>query len=502
MNGGNEKVTEMIMRGNAMMIEANKASIQLDSGFALTSIQAGLDELVPTVWLMYQTGNRIFQNPMAEGTGTTWKVMISIGAPQLGYVADGKRAAVLAPETFDRTSSFATTGMESNITWDAQKEADTSVFRAPGYDSTGMLNAHLGEQYLLLHERICMWANGDLPTGAASVGSGLAAAGGDLTAATYWLRVVPLTKDGTDLASVTNGLVQTVLVEPPAGGNYTLNGGTGLPGVAMGAGVAAALDDKITWAVDDNKSAVGYAWFVGVGGAAPADGIMYLQAITEVNTWTQETHVTTTDTISDYDFGTDRSAEPLATNGIYYQNFVQPVSGTGYYLSMDGLPLTIDAVGRISQWDVALTQLFDTYKIIPDEIIIAVDVHSAISGSVFVQEKSKFRLEFTTADMNTGLVAGSFLFGYRHPRTGTIIPIIADPNSPAGITHFAKWRHAVPNTITSYTVDYLAFGGATRIDWVETTRESQYGIYSRGTYRAKAPPFFGMIRNSKGIVEV
>jgi hypothetical protein len=496
-------IAAMIEKSVIEMRNTQKAAVSLGS-FNLESIEAGLRELQQIEHLLYTQDNRIFRNPSAIGSAVNWKVVTSInGGPLvMGYCPDGERAQQFTPVTANRTANFCTLGMEVAATWDAIAESN-AVFTGTGIDLVGYLNAHLAAQYQARSETWLMYMNKDTALGAAAVASGVASASTNaLPAGTYWLRVIPLTKDGYDLGSVANGLVETVTVTPPNGGSYTINGGAGLPGAAMAAGVVAALDDKINWSVADIPGAIGYAWFVGVNATAPADSAMYLQAITTVNAWEQTEQISTTQTL-DGKFAVDRSQVDTASNGIFYQNHVLP-NGNGYYLSMDGAPLTIDPVGRIVQWDLALRYMFENYGIIPNEIIVATDVHADLSSSAFVEDKSKFRIETTQGDMNSGLVLGSFIVGYRHPSTQVVLPIIADFNSPAGVTHIPTWRHPAAGTVGSigdYTVDYLVHGGLMKIDWGAQSRRDEFGVYARGTYRSFFPSAFAWICNSDGVTE-
>lgn len=405
-------------------------------------------------------------------TMTHWKTVTSVDQFNVSMgVAEGQRTGSITPLVNVKSRAYATLGKETNYTFEAEEAAE-GFDNVPTKSTSQLLSAfRIGES------KVAAYGNASYPLGTPSAPTGsVGAAAGTLPAATYVLRVVALTYDGYQQATVAGGVATTSTRQNNDGSSTTVAGGSSIASAAS-AGVVLAATGSVSGVVTAIPNAYAYAWYIGTSAANAV-----LAAITYGNSVTITAPAVGTQTAAS--ITADNSVNPLIYDGLATQ-FMDPASGA-YYQSLDGSALTSDGAGGIEQFSQGFQYMWDNFKIGPSHILCGGLVRRAINKAVFGSTGPVYRIDLGNQGGDT--VAGQEATFILNPITGQKVKIMVDPWAPGnfavGLTQ--KLPYQVPDVPVPFKIE-ARMRDYYQIAWPVTTRNKYFGIYYSGVMKVHAP---------------
>lgn len=474
------------------------ATITTGTGLNAYDLEAPAKNLYPVLTPLRNRIPRVTKSSEA-GTAANWKEVTSIAGnsslPAMPWVPEGQRAARMQVQVTDRSASYITLGLETDVTMEAQSAG------AGMEDARAMAGTRLLQQTMILEEYALLGGNRDVQLGTPVTPTlSASGSGATLAAATYLVTVFALTLEGYLQASISGGIKRQATITGQDQKTYTLNGGSSIGSSA--ASQAVTLGQTLFANTTAIKGAVAYAWFVGTSGN------QRLEAITTINSVAFSAALLGTgQTLASIsDAATDRSSNSsLAFNGLMYAAFN---SSLAYYKALatgtpgSGTPLTSSGRGSVVEIDTALKAFWDNYRLSPEEIYVNSQELMNITTKSLVGASAapmvRFNLDANQKDPT--FVAGQVVGFYFNPFSlngNQIIPIRLHPSMPAGTIFF--WAQNLPAQYESANVPQVAQVQCRRdyyqIDWQPVTRANETGVYAEEVLKVYAPFALGVITN-------
>lgn len=474
------------------------ATVTTSTGLTAYDLEVPAKNLYP---VLTPIRNRIPRVTKSSGAGTAanWKEVTSIAGgsslPAMAWVAEGQRAGRMSLVTADRSASYVTLGIETDVTFEAQSAG------AGFEDARAMAGTRLLQQMMILEEYAIFGGNRDVALGTPVTPTvSNASSGGSIAAASYNVYVVALTYEGYLMATVADGVKRQVTITGQDSKTFTLNGGSSkvsAAGTTTTTGAASTISAYTT----PIKGAFAYAWYVGTAAAEK------LEAITTVAHVKLTALAGTGAAFSGISDGTtDRSNNSSrAYNGLLY---AAANSSLAYYRALangtpgTGTPLTASGRGSVVEIDTALKSFWDNYRLSPEEIYVNAQELLNITTKVLTGASSapliRFNLDANSKDPS--FVAGQVVGFYFNPFSlngNQIIPIRLHPSIPAGSIFF--WAQNLPAQYESANVPQVAQVQCRRdyyqIDWAPITRANETGVYCESALKVYAPFALGLLTN-------
>ena len=470
------------------------ATVTTGNGLVAYNLEAPAKNLYP---VLTPLRNRIPRKGGGTGTAVNWKQVSAIGGnsalPAMGWVAEGQRAARMSMTTADKSASYRSLGLETDVTFEAQSAAK-------GFEdvlaSAGM---RLLQQTMILEELAILGGNASVDLGTPTTPTAAVSAGGAVTAGTYKIYVIALTLEGYLMASVTSGVLRSATITGMDGKTFTLNGGS-----SKASAVATAVTETTNLTISAStpviRGAVAYAWYVGLAGAEK------LEAITTINSVKLTALTGTGQAFSAVtDGATDRSKNASnAFDGLLYSGFN---SNLAYYQSMatgtagTGTGLTASGNGSIAEIDAMLESMWNNYRLSIDELYVnAQELKNIVPKVLGTTNAPLVRFNLDVNQQNPVMVAGQTVGFYFNPYSvngGQIIPIKIHPNLVPGVMF--GWTQNLPAQYQSANVPQVAEMDVRRdyyqIPWPIITRANETGVYVEETLKMYAPFAMGIIAN-------
>lgn len=452
--------------------------------------------------------NRIPRETKSSGAGTAahWKEVSAIkggsALPFMGWVPEGRRAPRMEITTADRSASYVTFGLESDVTFEAQSAA------AGFEDELAASGIRLLQQTMIIEENALLGANCNVALGTTATPT-LSASGSNATlpAATYSVRAFALTHEGYLMASITGGIKRLEAVTSMDNrGTYNLCGGSSAAGAA--ATQAVTLGQTLFASIPAIKGAVAYAWYVGTAGNEKLEAITTINsaAFSEPLLGTGQPLSDITDPTVDRSFndGSSNGSQAAAFNGLLYAAWKSPLA---YYKVMPtgtagtGTTLTASGRGTVTEIDEVLRSYWDLYKISPDEIYVSAQELTTIYKLCFVNGSNPFiRFNINPGQSVSEFTAGAIIGTYVNPYSldgGQSIPIRLHPNMAPGTILF--WCQDLPAHYQSANVPQVAKVQCRRdyyqIPWPIIARTNETGVYVEEVLKVYAPFALATITN-------
>lgn len=471
-------------------------TVTLASGLVAYDLEAPSKNLYP---VLTPIRNRIPRSTRGSGAGDAvhWKAVNSIsagGIVSMPWVPEGQRAARMSISTEDKSASYRTIGIETDVTFEAQSAG------AGFEDVMATAGMRLLQQAMMLEEYAILGANMSVSLGKPGTITTAAVTDADseLENATYLVSVVPLTLEGY-LAASLSGIVQAASITGMDAKTFELNGGSGIVSDAASQATG-ATGKSVSAYITAIKGAVAYAWYFGKSGAQK------LEKITTINSAYFDTVLGTGQALSDLTGAVDYSKNAsYAFDGLLYSAFN---SSLAYYVALatgtagTGTPLASSGRGSITQIDTMLEAFWNNYKLSPDELYVnAQELNNIITKVLYNSSTAPLvRFNLDVNEQNPTMVAGQTVGYYFNPFTvngGQIIPIRLHPNLPPG-TIFA-WCQNLPAYYQSANVPQVAEVQCRRdyyqIPWPLHTRANETGVYAEEVLKVYAPFALGVISN-------
>jgi hypothetical protein len=502
MNAQTTQETLALLKAAQGTPDAALAKAWTQSGSATTGITA-YDLEAPSKKLYPVITPLRNEIPRVSGKGgiqANWRAVTGVNTTNvLLGVSQGNRGAVMSTSVVDYNAAYKGLGLEDSVTFEAD-------YAAEGFEDVkalaveGLLRSMMiGEEKVILGGNTSM-ALGNTPTPTLSSAN----TGGSLLAATgYGVGCVALGFDGYMLAAVTTGIVQTISRTNADGTIDVVNGGSARPSAQANVVTAASANvSTISASVTAVAGAVAYAWFWGANA-----GNLTLGAITTINSvliTAAATGVTVAPGIANFQAlaATDVSRNSLVFDGLLTfasqsaLGSYQKVQGTG--TPGTGTPLTADGLGGIVEIDTALKSFWDNYRLSPSTLWVNAQEMTAISRAtanastggaqriVFASEPGK-----VTAG---AVIVRSYLNKYSMDGN-TELQIRLHPNMPPGTMLFQTAKLPYPLSNVNNILQMRMRRDYYQIEWPQTTRKYQYGVYEDGVLQNYFPPSQGVITN-------
>lgn len=470
-------------------------TVTLASGLVAYDLQAPAKNLYP---VLTPIRNRIPRRVRGMGAGDAahWKEVSAItgsGVASMGWVPEGQRSARMSITTADLSATYRTMGEETDVTFEAQSAG------AGFEDVLATAGMRLLQQTMIKEEYGILGGNASVDLGTPTAPTVTPeATGGSIAAGTYNVAVVALTFEGYLVATVANGVVQTQAITGQDGKSYTLNGGSSQKSSTTSTGALSGSTNVIKASTPVVRGAVAYAWYVGTAGNEK------LEAITTVNSVSLTSLAGTGQALTAVTADRSKNATH-AYDGLLYKVYAS--GSQGYYASMatgtlgTGTGLTASGRGTITEIDTMLLNLWDNYRISPEEIYVSGQEMKNIIAKTFTDGTNPLvRFNLDVANQDPRYVAGQIVGWYFNPFTmggGQAVPIRLHPHLPKG-TLFT-WALNLPafyqsNNVPN-TAEVIARRDYYQIPWPLITRANETGVYVEEVLACYAPFALGVITN-------
>lgn len=452
------------------------------SGLTFYDLEAGAKFLYP---VLTPLRNEIPRVSGKGGIQANWRAVTGINTTNIRVgVSGGNRNAVMAVSTADYTAAYKGIGIEDNVDFEAQ-------YAGQGFDDIRAIAAKVGLEALMLGEEVLLLGgNGTLALGTTPTPSlDQNATGGGLSDGTYYVVCVALTLEGMLNASVAGGVPAQITRTNADGSVDTFGGGSAQKSAAQsiivnGGGAVQEIVAEVT-AV---RGAVGYAWYWG----SNATTSCLLGAITGQPTYTIAEAATGTQAVSDMP-SSDNSINNLVFDGLITQAFKS--GSNAYWRDLGGAQLTADGAGGIVEFDAALKDRWDLYRLSPDTIWVssqqALDAGKKILAG---NANGAYRIVFTPEQgaVGGGIMVATYLNRFSMAGAQTL-KVRIHPNLPAGtiLMTTTKLPYPLSNVGNVFQVrfrqDYY------QIEWPLRTRKYEYGVYADEVLQHYFPPSMVLI---------
>jgi hypothetical protein len=471
--------------------------VNVSTGLTFYDLRAPALNLFPTVTpLRNSIARKQRPNP---GDAAHWKSVTGTtgsGIAFMGWVPERRRAASMSYTTTNSTLSYATLGEEDSL-------SDEARAAAMGFeDEDALVQLRLMLKFFVKEEAAILGGNNSLslttPTAPTLSASGT---GGTLPAITYSVKVVALTQEGYQNASLANGVVQVLTVNGNDGNNFNLNGGSS--NISAATTQAVSSGNTLFMSTPAVTGAVAYAWYFGAAGSET------LQIISTINS--ASFNVATT---AGRQAATAITTNCSNNNGIAFDGLLTTAflnAGTNAYVSSlatgtsgTGTGLTSSGAGGINEIDTMLRSMWDNYRVGPSVLYVNSQellnmTHKVLNGAaapllrynVAADQNGVAEYQLTAA----GTIA--WYFNPFLPNGGAKIPVKVHPNLAPGT--IIGWAETLPPWYVSNEVPAVAEMLTRRDlyteDWTRTTRAQYWGMYAQEALAIYAPFCLGCITN-------
>lgn len=440
------------------------------------------------------------ETPRVSGKGgiqANWRAVTGINTSGLRVgVSGGNRGAVQVISTQDYTAAYKGIGIETNVDFEAQ-------YAGQGFDDLRAIAAKVGLESLMLGEEALILGGDGAALALGQTGTpsltDTSANGGTLHANTVISVIcVGLTLDGILNGSVAGGIQGAITRTNADSSSDTFGGGAAKQSAS--AQVTTANDANnahtVSASVTAQTGALGYAWFWQNGGS----GSEILGAITTINSIVIGATATGVQTAAS--LGTaDNSLDALVFDGLLYQAFK---SGSNAYVKSlatgtlgTGSTLTGDGAGGIVEFDAALKDRWDNYRLSPDTIWVSSQEATNLSKKIMAGGATgaqRFVFDARQDSLGGGVMVRSYLNKYSMAGPKDL-QIRIHPNLPAGTILMTTKMLPYPMSNVGNVFQIRARQDYYQIEWPLRSRKYEYGVYADEVLQHYFPPSMVVITN-------
>lgn len=473
-------------------------SASATSGITAYDLEAPSKKLYPVITPLR---NEIPRVSGKGGIQANWRAVTGVNTGQmLPYVSQGNRSGVIATSTQDYTAAYKGLGLEDYVTFEADY-AGENFEDVKALAVEGLLRAMMIAEEKVILGGNTSFALANTPTPTLSSAN----SGGSLTGnVSYGVGCVALTFEGYMLAAVNTGVVQSYVRTNADGTSDTINGGTAQPSAQANVTTAVSSNvSTISASVTAVAGAVAYAWFWGL-----AAGNLTLGAITTINS----VRITAAAAGASVSPGTANfnalAASSKAQNSLAFDGLLtfaqqsslgsyQGVLGTG--TAGTGTPLTSDNAGGIVEIDAALKSFWDLYRLSPTTLWVNSQEMNNIGLKILAASSSnpgaqRFVFNADQGMLGGGVVVKEYLNKFAMDGN-TVLKIRLHPNMPPGTMLFTTSKLPYPLSNVTNVLQMRMRRDYYQIEWPQTSRKYQYGVYEDGVLQNFFPPSQGIITN-------
>jgi hypothetical protein len=469
-------------------------SITTGTGLVGFDLQAPAKNLYPVLTPLRNSLPRVGGG---FGLATNWKTinkLVGSGFDAMGWIPEGQRSARMSYTSAPKAANYVTLGEEDAVTFEAVSAGRTFE------DVRATMTMRLLQKTMIKEEAGILAGNNSVQLGTCPTPS-LSASGtnGTIANATYSVIAVALTQEGFMQSSVAGGVAGQKTITGADNQTYTLNGGSSRQSAS--ATQAVTLGQQLSATVASVNGAVAYAWFVGSAGAER------LEAITTVNSAVFTSLAGTgqlASTLPNADCSTNAtaydglmSAALNPSSGAYVRYLPTGVAGVGSTLTPSGYGTVVEIDDMLkAQWDTSRLSV-DVLWVNSQELrSITKKCLSGSSNASLLQYQNAQGLEGKPYTLTAGGVIASYFNPYT-PEGGKMIPVKLHPNlAPGAILGQCL---SLPTYYQSNDVENVAEIKTRQdyyqIDWPQTRRQYETGVYSEQVLAVYAPFAYAMILN-------
>lgn len=440
------------------------------------------------------------------GLGPQWRQVDSIGGPSSlptsPWLREGQRGARMSLSTSNKSASYVTIGLDTDVTFEAQGAA------AGFEDEYAMAGMRLLQQTMIMEEDALLGGNRSVALGVTATPTlSASGAGATLPAATYSVRVFALTHEGyRNYVQGSSVIYRQVTLTGADGQTYVVNGGSSGAGAA--ATQAVTLGQTLFCSIPAITGAVAYAWFVGTAGAERLERVSTINsaAFTAPLAGTGQTLASVSSPGTDYskNDGSGGNNAP-AFDGLLYACWnasaaIKTTLATG--TAGTGTVLTASGRGTITEIDTILKQLWDSFRISPDVIWVnaqeAINIAAKIYGGT-TNGLLRYSVNLNpSGEIQAGIAGIQYVNLFGQPANGNpVIPIRIHPTLPAGTMLF--WLNNLPAQYQAANVPLVASVQCRRdyyqIPWPQVTRRQETGVYAEEVLKVFFPQALAILTN-------
>jgi hypothetical protein len=482
---------------NSDLAKAWTQSNSAISGITAYDLEAPSKKLYPVITPLR---NEIPRVSGKGGIQANWRAVTGVNATSvLPGVSQGNRGGIITSTTADYTAAYKGLGLEDTVTFEAD-------YAGEGFEDTKALAVEgLLRSMMIAEERVILGGNSSMALGntpAATLSS--ANSGGSLTGnLSYGVGCVALTFEGYLLASLTTGIVQSFVRTNADSSTDTILGGCARPSTQANVTTSVSANiSTIAASVTAVAGAVAYAWFWG-----PASGNLTLGAITTINSvaiTAAATGAAVSPGVANFQAlaAADDSRNTLEFDGLLTfasqsaLGAYQKVQATG--TPGTGTALTADGLGGVVEIDTALKSFWDNYRLSPTTLWVNSQEMNAISrATANASTNGAQRIVFASEPGKvTGgaVIVRSYLNKYSMDGN-TELEIRLHPFMPPGTMLFTTKRLPYPLSNVTNILQMRMRRDYYQIEWPQTSRKYQYGVYEDGVLQNYFPPSQGLITN-------
>lgn len=451
------------------------------SGLTFYDLETGAKFLYP---VLTPLRNEIPRVSGKGGIQANWRAVTGINTSGVRIgVSGGNRGAVMAVSTQDYTAAYKGIGIEDNVDFEAQ-------YAGQGFDDIRAIAAKVGLEALMIGEELLLLGgNGSLALGTTPTPtlSG-STTGGSLSDGAQAVGVVALTLEGFVNASVVGGIPTSITRTNADGSTDTFGGGSAQKSTAAtitlsGGGSA----QSITATVAPVRGAVGYAWFWGANAGAAVLG-----AVTGSPKVTITAAATGTQTLASLP-ASDNSVNALVFDGLITQ--AMKTGSNAYWVDLGGNGLTADGAGGIVEFDAALKNRWDLYKLSPDTIWVSSAEALKISQLILAgNANGAYRIVFNPEQgaIAGGIMVATYLNRFSMAGAQTL-KVRIHPNMPQGTVLMTTNRLPYPLSNVGNVMQVRTRQDYYQIEWPLRTRKYEYGVYADEVLQHYFPPSLALI---------
>lgn len=482
---------------NSELAKAWTQSNSAISGITAYDLEAPSKKLYPVITPLR---NEIPRVSGKGGIQANWRAVTGVNTTSvLPGVSQGNRGGIITSTTEDYTAAYKGLGLEDTVTFEAD-------YAGEGFEDVKALSVEgLLRSMMIAEEKVILGGNSSFalantPTPTLSSAN----TGGTLTGnVSYGVGCVALTFEGYMLASVTTGVVQTIARTNADASSDTINGGTSLPSAQANVTSSVSANvSVISASVVAVAGAVAYAWFWGL-----ASGNLTLGAITTINS----TLITAAAAGAAVSPGIANfnalAATSYARNTLEFDGLLtfasqsalggyQKVQATG--TPGTGTSLTADGLGGVTEIDAALKAFWDNRRLSPTTLWVNSQEMNAISrATANASTNGAQRIVFASEPgkvVGGSVIVRSYLNKYAMDGN-TEMEIRLHPNMPPGTMLFTTRRLPYPLSNVTNILQMRMRRDYYQIEWPQTSRKYQYGVYEDGVLQNYAPFSQGLITN-------
>lgn len=412
--------------------EALAKAFTQGTGLVAYDLQAPAIALYPFMAAMTMLRNEIPRVGGGGDTATRWKAITGINTANAHPgVSEGNRGALVSTSVANYLASYAGFGLEDTVSFE-------SDYAAQGFDDV-KARARLGllRSLMLAEEGQLLGGNASFALGTTPTPT-LAAAGSGATlpALTYGVICVALTSQGWQRTSLANGVPGLLAKSNVDGSTDNINGGAAQKSAE--ATQAVTLGQSLNCYVTPVEGAVGYAWFIGAAGSEHLEFLTTINSLSVSAPLNGTRQLASALTATDYSRDTVYNIDGLLTFCKSPNNSIVQALATGTVGT--GTSLTSDSAGGVQEINNLLQNMYDQYRLGPDEILVSSAGIRAINKLCISNGGSPlFRFVMDDKGGQSGLAAGATIGSYLNPITNQLIRVRVHPSMTAGtILGYAK----------------------------------------------------------------